>query len=403
MQDFPTELSFVGDFTYDLATQTASWEFDDELAPGQYLIRLSDGIFDLDHDALDGEFSNPWALADAADTADTLPSGNGVAGGEFRFRFTNLAGDFDGDNVVDDDDADVWDIYDGISNATSTRQGDGNGDGNVDYSDIGQVYSPQYGTDYQDWPVVEPGMVRVTTETDEDGVNFSAVSLREALDAVASGSLPGHDTIVFAPWVEEIVLTEGELDIDSDVTILGPGRDLLTISGDDQVRIIDIAASTDVTIEGLTLSDGSVASGSGGAVYNAGDLTLRASRITDSYAGTNGGGVFSSAGSTLTIFESEIIGNEAVLAGGGIDSRGTTYIERSTIAQNQASFSLAVGGGLNVFGGTTKVVNSTISGNDANTGGVSTVRSISNWLMLPSPTMMLTTKEVVSTSAVAMS
>lgn len=98
----------ISQLTYDVETHSATWVFDDTLDIGQYLIRLSDEVHDLDNDALDGEFTNPWSVAEAAGYASTFPSGDGTAGGEFRFRFTNLTADYNGNNVVESTDDDVW-------------------------------------------------------------------------------------------------------------------------------------------------------------------------------------------------------------------------------------------------------------------------------------------------------
>ena len=59
-------------------------------------MRLSDAIEDS-VEGLDGEFFNPIKLSDTGTAV--FPSGDGDEGGEFRFRFTVLAGDSDHDNV----------------------------------------------------------------------------------------------------------------------------------------------------------------------------------------------------------------------------------------------------------------------------------------------------------------
>ena len=129
----------IFDFDYDPVSQTATWTFNSSLSDGRYLIRLSDAIEDATGKALDGEFFNPTQLSDTG--TSVFPSGDGDEGGEFRFRFTVLSGDSDHDNI----------------------------DGT---------------TDYTNWQSTEPGMIIVSTTTDDwDGnLSFGDVSLREAVN-----------------------------------------------------------------------------------------------------------------------------------------------------------------------------------------------------------------------------
>ena len=62
-------------------------------------------------------------------------------------------------------------------------------------------------------------------------------SLRQAI--VDANSSPGADTIEFADGLSgEIELTSGQLSIDDDIEIVGPGADQLTISGEEATRVI---------------------------------------------------------------------------------------------------------------------------------------------------------------------
>ena len=81
-------------------------------------------------------------------------------------------------------------------------------------------------------------LVTVTTVADTVDFNDGVTSLREAI--FATNIVPGGDTIEFAPAITAsgpatILLTQGELAITDDVSILGPGAELLTIdaSGND--------------------------------------------------------------------------------------------------------------------------------------------------------------------------
>ena len=70
-----------------------------------------------------------------------------------------------------------------------------------------------------------------------------------------------NDTIAFAPSLDgqTITLTTGQLAINKNLTIQGPGAGQLTISGGgaNGSRVFDVAGGTNVTLSGLTISNGS--------------------------------------------------------------------------------------------------------------------------------------------------
>lgn len=208
----------------------------------------------------------------------------------------------------------------------------------------------------------------LTVINNNDG---GAGSLRQAvLDANAAA---GADEILFDPGLngQTITLTSGDIVIDDELTITGPGSDQLTVSGDDSSRIFSISSSASaVTISGLTLSDGST-DDDGGAIYASDvDLTIQNSVIQDSYAYNDGGGIFQDEG-MLTIADSSITGNSTYDDGGGIAVEGEVVmtITGSYITGNTANDDA---GGISHREGTLTITESTISGNtaDGDAGGV---------------------------------
>src|SRR5206468_9895289 len=99
------------------------------------------------------------------------------------------------------------------------------------------------------------------TNTNDSG----AGSLRQALADANDG-----DTITFA--VTGIIgLTSGELVINRNITISGPGANLLAVSRAANAapfRIFHVMLGHTVIIEGLTISNGSVLNTFGGGIYN---------------------------------------------------------------------------------------------------------------------------------------
>ena len=179
---------------------------------------------------------------------------------------------------------------------------------------------------------------------------------------------PG-DTIVFATSCPStIILTSGQLVVDTSVSIVGPGARCLTVSGNNASRVfITTVPGTDVGISRMTIANGHATSG-GGVQNNGANLTLTAVAITgnNGLAGV-GGGVDNEMGGTLLISHSTISGNVTTFRGGGLQSQGgAATIVNSTITSNTSLH----GGGVRSAGGvTTTFVNSTISNNVATGAG----------------------------------
>ncbi len=223
------------------------------------------------------------------------------------------------------------------------------------------------------------GAVGLTPSQEADAATFSvtnngdagAGSLRQAI--IDANTAPGPDTIDFSSVTGTIPLTTGQLYIDDDVTITGPGAANLTIDGTYNSRIFDIE-SADVSISGLTLTNGAEGSSDGGGIYSdSSDLTLTNVTISNCYAAYGGGGIFSYYGS-LVVDGCTISGNTANEVGGGIyceDSDGGITIDNSTITGNTAN---GDGGGVavdstNASIGVLKITDSTISNNEADGDG----------------------------------
>ena len=170
----------------------------------------------------------------------------------------------------------------------------------------------------------------------------------------ASGDCPagsGADTITLTG---DIVLSQALPTITSDIIIDGAG---FSISGDGAHRIFEVYWPGALTLENITLKDG--LADSGGAIYNAGTLTIRRSTLRDNVATLWGGGLTSAFG-FLTVEKSTFTNNSA-LTGGAIYSNDIrASIVNSTFSANRAE---NYGGGIDVQGGEITIVNSTLYGN----------------------------------------
>lgn len=168
-------------------------------------------------------------------------------------------------------------------------------------------------------------------------------SLRFALANLDSGTDVASNFIAFAPGLtgQTIILTTangGELSINEGVTITGLGADLLAVSGGNTSRVFNITDGIDVEITGLTITDGLTTNTlGGGAIFNAGTLTLVGDAIINSTArggdgagaeGGGGGGAGLGGGifncGDLTLLSSTLSGNQAIGGTGGSGGVGGT-------------------------------------------------------------------------------
>jgi len=181
--------------------------------------------------------------------------------------------------------------------------------------------------------------------------NSGAGSLRNTIAASSAG-----DTIIFAVN-GTITLTSGELAIGTTLTIVGPGADLLTISGNDASRVFNVTAGT-VRLSGLTIAHGG--SGAyGGGILNSASSTVEVSGCTIADNDAHDGGGIANLG-TLTVSNSTFFGN-GYDSGGGLRNNGTATVINCTFADNHAS----IGAGIYNASGTLTLLNSTIVENSS--------------------------------------
>ncbi|HAE59443.1 MAG TPA: hypothetical protein DCG54_08045, partial [Anaerolineae bacterium] len=228
-----------------------------------------------------------------------------------------------------------------------------------------------------------------------------AGSLRQSvLDAV------NGDTIQFSlDCLESVPITlASAIYIDKDLIISGQGQ-TITISGNDSTRIFEIADTTTVRLEYLTLMNANGGENeNGGAILDYGshltisNVVFKNNRLTGS-SGDKGGGAIAHRGgssSSLTIEKSKFESNSTQNLGGAILTsppttitdttfygnigyRGTVTsyssqpltVERSTFNDNviikNASDSFGSGGAIYFGMGTLQIKNSTFSGNGSDT------------------------------------
>jgi hypothetical protein len=258
------------------------------------------------------------------------------------------------------------------------------------------------------------------TNCDDAGIG----SLRNAVAGASSGDTV--DATELKGACSKITLKTGAISVNKkDLTIKGSGSDALTVTAkyssessthqyknrifthtaDGLLYLQDIAVTkgyrgSDPALGGCIYSRGSVklknvsvigceaknpANGQalGGGIYAKGTLTMTQSTLTLNGArGETGSGLGGGAKSNgfRSYFSNVYLNQSSNSQGtfgsaGGIWSTGDTYIANSTIALNEATSSV---GGIAVYGGNLKMVNSTISSNAAVQGAVGGLEAVSS-------------------------
>jgi len=123
-------------------------------------------------------------------------------------------------------------------------------------------------------------------------------------------------------------------------------------------------------INGVTIQNGNLASGDGGAIYNLGTLVVNDSVIANNMAlAGQGGGLFSAAGSSATLNRVWVKGNAADKDGGLAAVGDATHAVTLDVNASALTANVAVTGSAALFSdyATSSLVNVTVSGNISGT------------------------------------
>jgi hypothetical protein len=173
-------------------------------------------------------------------------------------------------------------------------------------------------------------------------------SLREAV-----GMAGNDDTIVFS-GVSGTITLSSTINIYSSITITGPGSAVLSISGDNAVRVFYTSSGT-ISISGLTITNGKVTDDYGGGIFKqSGTLTLDDVVITNNQAVKStlvgfGGGIANYSG-LLTITNSSLSYNIANNIGGAIYNYFDAGLSMTNVVVDHNQALADSGGGLGIRG-----------------------------------------------------
>jgi predicted outer membrane repeat protein len=228
------------------------------------------------------------------------------------------------------------------------------------------------------------------TSSCSDGQGNSC-SLRDALAQAQSAS---QADIEFAPALflsgAPAVATPGAIhlgnglntalpQITGALNLVGPGANLLTVSGDSSAvvgSIFNVGSNSAASLFGMTIANGyeTGGNGSGGGLLTDGTVTVAGCVFSANDAASFGGGVFNDG--ALTVTGSTFSANYSMEAGGAIANAGTLALTNSTLIGNSTGIPALVsgfGGGISNSASMT-VTNSTFTGNTAGAfgGGINT-------------------------------
>ena len=189
-------------------------------------------------------------------------------------------------------------------------------------------------------------VVTTTADSDHGGVCGATCSLRDAINAANTAGQGDID----ATGVSGTITLTSELpevnagDNDAVINITGPSGAALIVNGNNKNRILinnGTLSISNITFEGgnsAATSSGDDPTGAG-AILNAATLSLTNTVFTGNTASQNGGAIYSTGTSSLTVDQSTFSGNTVSTAsgnGGAIDAAGPFTITNSTFSGNSA-------------------------------------------------------------------
>ncbi len=211
------------------------------------------------------------------------------------------------------------------------------------------------------------------TSTADDG---STGTLRWAVAGANADTSPSSIAFELGTTPAMITLTQGQLELSNTseaVTIGdGPGEGPVTISGNNQSGAFQVDAGVTASISGLKITDGATRAGNlagYASINDLGKLTLNDCTITNNPLATNTANGIYVVGGLADITDCTITGVNSPMGGGVAVNGGMADLTGCTIDDNTGTGATLGGGVFNGGGGTTTLVNCTISGNSVGGGG----------------------------------
>lgn len=152
--------------------------------------------------------------------------------------------------------------------------------------------------------------------------------------------------------------------VTTNLTIKGASAQSLAITGNNQRRIFEVEPGASLILNDVSLERGNARQSFGGAISNEGDITLNRVMLRGNYS-SEGGAIYNTPTGTLTIANSLIYGNLASNNGGAIYNAGDLSLMNVTLVFNRA---LGEAGGIYNNGQGLAVFNSLVWNNQDDNG-----------------------------------
>jgi hypothetical protein len=197
-----------------------------------------------------------------------------------------------------------------------------------------------------------------------------AITVSTEAELQAAFADANETSIVLANSIDLTCAGGGDLDRNSATALTVDGNGFTIRQTCPGERVMQKAGSGALSLNGVTITGGTNSSGNGGGILSSGPVTLTDSVVTGNTTAANGGGIATNPGN-LTITNSNVTSNTASEDGGGANVQGGALdVTDSTFNNNTATN----GSGGAAFrdgsvGGGVMLVRSTLDGNQAPTPG----------------------------------
>jgi hypothetical protein len=198
-------------------------------------------------------------------------------------------------------------------------------------------------TSLGDAPDVHPGD-GIAADVDGHATLRAAIMEANAKSGADTIRLPAGIIELSLPGGDEQCSLSGDLDVTSDITIIGAGADQTTIDANGLDRVFELVLDTgarlhlqDLTVTGGDTS-GTIDQYGGGILNDGGSLRLDSVHLTGNYGESLGGGLLNANDGQSMIVDSAVTENRAGYSGGGIDNHsGSLVIQNSTVSGNHGA------------------------------------------------------------------
>jgi hypothetical protein len=160
----------------------------------------------------------------------------------------------------------------------------------------------------------------------------------------------------------------GAFTVGRDVVLVGDGRDASVLAGDGTSTVFAVTGSASVELRDLEVAGGAAIKGGGVSVATGAALTLTRSDVCGNAATVAGGGLHVEG--TLTMVDAAVrlnsVTGDAIFGGGIALELGTLTADADTvIGENTATGSTVAGAGLSIVAGTATLTGTRVTENDA--------------------------------------